>query len=53
MNGEIRELDCSELDCCVGGVAPMAIVFAVYTFATPIFAAGVAVGVQEAVEAQT
>ena len=52
MRNNIQELNEGDLESVSGAVAPLAIVFAVYTFTTPIFAAGVAVGVQEAVEGQ-
>ena len=46
----IQTLNEFELEQASGGIIPMAVVFAVYTFVTPLFAAGVAVGIGEAVE---
>jgi hypothetical protein len=39
-----------ELEQASGGIVPITVVLAVYTFVAPILAAGVAVGIGEAVE---
>ena len=52
MQNELQELNELEMAQISGG-NPLLIVFAVYTFAAPIFAAGVAIGVADAVEGQS
>jgi hypothetical protein len=46
----IQTLGEFELEQASGGILPLAVVFAVYTFVGPLLAAGVAVGIGEAVE---
>ncbi|MFT7652962.1 MAG: hypothetical protein ACI9ON_000207 [Limisphaerales bacterium] len=46
----IQTLGEFELEQASGGIVPIAVVLAVYTFVAPILAAGVAVGIGEAVE---
>ena len=46
----VQTLSEFELEQASGGLVPLAIAFAVYSYAVPLFAAGVAVGIGEAME---